>query len=266
MRQEPTRTEEYGSPNFGKIRTGRLSAVSRKRFTLWGEDAIVNAAQTPNEIAQDLYPLVFRTDFGQPGFALLNLGPDYGSEAQRQPMVELKRQFDQLERQYRERRLAYQSMGRFDQEVTTKPHRDGGPNESVLMLGYEPTPVQSRVAMSDYSKCANDLGISPAEFLDRFNPMFASGQDKLADYTTKIENFDNTSFQILIINNSMNSIGDGLLGVLHAAEIIDPNPDMVRVVNSTMIASVPLSIVDDISESEQADFLTTTVVRKASYT
>ncbi|APZ93366.1 hypothetical protein [Fuerstiella marisgermanici] len=226
----------------------------------------MKANKTPIEIARNLYPLVFRTDFSQPGFALLNLGADYGSEAQRQLMVELKRQFDQLEVQYRGRRLIYQSMGRFDQQVTTKPHRDGGPNESVLMLGYEPTLVQSRVAMSDYSKCAHALGITPAEFLDRFNPMFVSGQNKLADYTTETDDFDNTSFQILIINNSTNPIGDGrLLGVLHTAEIVDPNPDLVRVVNSTMIASVSLSADDDISESEQADFVTTTVVRKAVY-
>lgn len=92
--------------------------------------------QTPKDVARRLYPLVFRTDFSQPGFALLDLGPDFGSETPRRLVVELKQQFDRLESQHRGRRLAYQSMGRFDQQVTTKPHRDGGPNESILMLGY----------------------------------------------------------------------------------------------------------------------------------
>ena len=157
-------------------------------------------------------------------------------------------------------------MGRFDQQVTTKPHRDGGPDESILMLGYEPTLVQSRVAMSDYSKCAHDLRVTPAEFLDDFNPMFASGQNKLAEYTTTIDDFDNKSYQILIINNSMSSVGEQrLVGVLHTAEIIDPIPDLVRVVNSTMIASAPQLVDDGVSESEQAEFVTTTVVRKARY-
>ncbi len=42
--------------------------------------------QSPSEIAESVYSRVFRTDFTQPGFALINLGPDCGSETQRQLM------------------------------------------------------------------------------------------------------------------------------------------------------------------------------------
>ncbi len=220
---------------------------------------------SPSDLANSVYHRIFRTEFNQPGFALINLGPDYGSESQRQLMIDLKNEFDRLERRHRERNLVYQSLTRFDQQVTTKPHRDGGPDESVLMLGYEPSQIESRVELSDYSKCAYDLGMTPADFLDQFNPMFPDGQNRLAGYTTPIYDFDNTSFQILLINNSMKQLGDGLVGVLHTARIINPNPDFRRVVNSTMIASVLQGSGEDVSVDEQNDFVKTTVVRKAVY-
>ncbi|MGZ0171116.1 MAG: hypothetical protein ACKVHE_16305 [Planctomycetales bacterium] len=56
---------------------------------------------------------------------MINLGPEFGSQQQRRLMVELKRAFDTLDRKQRGRRLAYQSLGRFDQQVTTKLHRAG---------------------------------------------------------------------------------------------------------------------------------------------
>ena len=220
---------------------------------------------SPSVIANSVYHSVFRTEFNQPGFALINLGPDYDSESQRQLMIDLKSEFDRLERRHRGQNLVYQSLTRFDQQVTTKPHRDGGPDESILMLGYEPSLIESRVELTDYSKCAHDLGMTPAEFLDQFNPMFADGQNRLSGYTTLIDDFDNTSFQILLINNSMKQLGEGLVGVLHTASIINPNRDFTRVVNSTMIASVPNGSGEDAAVDEQNDFVTTTVVRKAVY-
>lgn len=92
--------------------------------------------QSASEMADGVYSRVFRTEFNQPGFALIDLGLDYGSERQRQLMIDLKNEFNRLERRHRGRKLVYQSLVRFDQQVTTKPHRDGGPDESILMLGY----------------------------------------------------------------------------------------------------------------------------------
>lgn len=222
-------------------------------------------SHSPSKIAEAVYSRVFRTDFSPPGFALIDLGPNCGSESQRRLMVDLKNELDRLERKHRGRELVYQSLTRFDQQVTTKPHRDGGPDESILMLGYEPSSIQSRLEMSDYSKCAHDLGIAPAEFLDQFNPMFSDGLDRLAAYTTPIADFDNTSFQIMIINNSMNQLSDGLQGVLHTATIINPNPELRRIINSTMIASVPQGHDESDSVKEQNEFLTTDVVRRPDY-
>lgn len=223
-------------------------------------------APTAAQLASDAYPKVFRTDFDQPGFALINLGPECASQYQRRLMVELKQEFDGLEQTNRSRKLVYQSLGRFDQQVTTKPHRGGGPDESILMLGYEPSAVRSRISMSDYSQCAHDMDLTPAEFLDRHNPMFADGEKRLATYTTAVTEFDNSCFQILLINNSQTPIGnDRLLGVLHTAEIINPNPDQLRVVNSTLISAASHTSGEAVSPAEQESFISTDVIRRAAY-
>ena len=226
---------------------------------------MIGKDQSPSDIAEASYRSVFRTDFTQPGFALINLGSNYSSERQRQLMVDLKNEFSRVESWHRGRELVYQSLTRFDQQVTTKPHRDGGPDESILMLGYEPSLIKSRLEMSDYSKCAHDLGMTPVQFLDQFNPMFRGGQERLAEYATPIDDFDNTSFQIIIINNSLNPLGNGLVGVLHTATILNPNRDLRRVINSTMIAPVPRGHGEGMTVAEQIDFVTTAAVRRPVY-
>ena len=62
---------------------------------------------SPSVIANSVYHSVFRTEFNQPGFALINLGPDYDSESQRQLMIDLKSEFDRLELRHRGRNLVY---------------------------------------------------------------------------------------------------------------------------------------------------------------
>ncbi len=181
-------------------------------------------------------------------------------------MVELKQELSQHEQQQRGKRLVYQSLGRFDQQVTTKPHRDGGPDESVLMLGYEPSSVTSRVSILDYSHCAYGMGLTPAEFLEHHNPMFADGQQRLSKFTMQVPNFDNSCFVILVINNSVTRIGNNrLLGVLHTAEILQPSPDQLRVVNSTMISCVPMHSKNEIPNVDQQGFLTSDVIRNPNY-
>jgi len=221
--------------------------------------------QTASQIAEAAYLEVFRTDFSHPGFALFNLGPEFGSLQQRRLMVLLKDELARLDHRHRGRFLYYQSLGRFDQQATTKPHRDGGPDESILMLGYEPTVVQSRISLLEYSKCAFELGITPAEFLDRNNPMFPDGLNRLANYTTTPTEFDHSSFLILVINNSVSAFGKGRLqGVLHTAEIVTPDAEEVRLINSTMIGcgNHPKA---SASSSDVADFISTDQIRRATY-
>ncbi len=145
-------------------------------------------SELPNssqQLAREIYDRVCRTDFSAPGFCLVTVEGCSDSVLFRQLMVDLKEAMSQIHLRTGNR-LGYLSAGRFDQQVTTKFHLDGGPPECFLMLGYEPSSVESKVEIADYSRCASDLGLTPQEFLERHNPMFQSGYDLLRPYITTI--------------------------------------------------------------------------------
>ena len=196
-----------------------------------------------SELAALVYSRVCRSDFSAPGFLLINLGRDCDSHALRQFMFKLKGLMRRIYQAQTGRDLVYLSAARFDQQSTTKLHRDGGPDECFLMLGYEPSQVRAAVAISDYSQCAHEMGLTPSEFLERHNPMFRTGEELLRPFTTSVDCFSNFDSQILLINNSMTAFSDGnktWQGVLHTATIENPSDDLRRVINSTMIAAVPM--------------------------
>ena len=123
-------------------------------------------------IATDIYDRTCRTNFDAPGFCLVSVGNSIDSVAFRQLMVDLKRAMARVHESKTESTLIYLSAARFDQQETTRPHLDGGPDECFLMLGYEPSEVDAELEISDYAKCAFDLGLSPKEFMAKHNPMF----------------------------------------------------------------------------------------------
>lgn len=189
-----------------------------------------------SNLAQHVSVLVCRCDFIQPGFALVRLPQEMTSLDQRRLMVDLKEQLSLLYQSDKGTALDWFNMTRFDQKNTTKPHRDGAPNDSLLLLGYEPTTVQSKLSMADYSKCAQMLGITPAAFLEDYNPMYEKGLELLAPYMTQVTEFDITRYQLLIINNSCNPLLKGAplwQGVLHCAIVSTGSGS--RVINSTSI-------------------------------
>lgn len=203
----------------------------------------------------DIFAQVFRTNFDPPGFALLSFPQPILPHDLRRAMVDLKRSlsaqlFDESGRQ-----LSYLSMGRFDQQNTTKFHLDGAPEESILMLGYEPSRVRSRLFMADYSKCAHTLGLTPREFLEHHNPMYAAGAKLLEPHVTQVECFNPSFAQIVVINNSSAAMdGVGLQGVMHQAIIDTPNAALQRVVNSTML-EVSIDVRELKTVSEQDAFI-----------
>jgi hypothetical protein len=238
--------------------------------TSWSESDFclaIGAAEAEKHLANlaaTVYERVCRTDFLVPGFYLLNLGTQLSSQQFRRTMLALERAMRPLHRARLGRDLVLLSAGRFDQQATTKPHRDGGPDECFLLLGYEPSAVQADLLMSDYSRCAHDLGMTPREFLDKHNPMFVAGERLLEGYTTRVSCFCKQNHQILFVNNSSTPFSAETptwQGVLHTATIRTPNPSAGRVVNSVMVASVPIGSLESISESEQEEFAQTELVR-----
>jgi hypothetical protein len=201
------------------------------------------AIGTPSDlrsIAEWAATLVFRTDLSQPGFALLDLGVEYTPRHFRGYLIALVAAFDEVYRERFKRKLVYLSLGRFDQQATTRAHRDGSPDESILVLGYEPTPIISRLSLLDCVRCARDRGMTPREFLDRDNPAFGDNESLLRDYETEVAGFQSERYQILVINNSCAPLEGGrcgMLGVLHKAVVFHPQTGQNRYVNSLTLTT-----------------------------
>ncbi len=184
------------------------------------------------------FAAVWRVNFQAPGFCVLDLGSAVGSHMLRSRMLDLKERLSEIASQRGGVGFAYRSVGRFDQQVTTRFHLDGAPAESLLMLGYEPSPIPSRLAMADYTRCAHGRQIEPQRFLDEFNPMFRQGADMLARYVTVLPAPAPGHSQIVLVNNSslpFDSTELNPLGVLHQAEILTPDESQRRIINSIML-------------------------------
>ena len=219
-------------------------------------------------VAAAIYYRTCRVNFAVPGFCILNVGHNIGSVAFRQFMVDLKREMAIIHELTTGNTLAYQSVGRFDQQETTRPHRDGGPDECFLMLGYEPSVIDSELELYDYAKCAFDYELSPKEFLAIHNPMFEPGYEVLQPYSTCLPCFSAKDYQIVCINNSCSPYSESQpawQGILHTATILSANESERRIINSTMIASVPMGTMDAIDDNELNDFISTSVVHHGGY-
>jgi hypothetical protein len=203
--------------------------------------------------AETVFESVFRTDFSQPGFAVVVLPADVNSHELRRSMTNLKERLSALHAQRWKEPLEYLSLGRFDQQTTTRLHLDGAPERSFLMLGYEPTMVRSEFHIADFTRCARDLGMSPADFLNKHNPMFTAGAEMLKDYLVTISDWPENRPRIVMINNSMAEPGTvgATLGVLHGATILSPDPQASRVINSTMMASACFATCDPAMHVQQ---------------
>src|SRR5262245_31508037 len=196
---------------------------------------------------------VFRTVLDRPGFAHLDLGPDEPVGGFRRWLVGLARALGDEYRRRFGRGLELTSLGWFDQQASTEAHRDGGPDESVLVLGYEPTSVASRLWLSDHPPAARHRALTPAVCLERFNPLTVAGPTALGGYETELTAVAAGHYQVAVVNNGNRAPGGdsrGMLGVLHRALIPTPDPAARRVVNSMMLAPA-----DPLPDEAVASFL-----------
>jgi hypothetical protein len=192
-------------------------------------------------LAVRIAPDVFRTNLSQPGYALVDLGLEYTPRDFRALLVGLG---ESLAEEYQRRHgstLRFVSISRFDQQNSTRPHRDGGPDASILVLGYEPTDVPGRVWLLDYSRAAFERGLTPTEFLDCCNPAFGGDPELLRAHTLELTAFRPAHFQVLVVNNSNLPYADrqrGMLGLLHHAVIDRPMPGCSRPIDSLLMGIV----------------------------
>jgi hypothetical protein len=215
-------------------------------------------------IAEQVFDLVWRFDFNAPGFCVLDTGPGVSSHTLRSWMVSLKERLSRISAHRGSKTILFASMARFDQQVTTKFHLDGAPAESMLILGYEPSNVISRLFLADYTRAAFDLGITPQQFLNDFNPMYKKGEELLGRYVTELPQPDPGHARILLVNNSSLPFTEALthpLGVMHKAIIMTPNEAERRIVNSTMLVTEG----EEISADQQEEFVTTEKISQKNY-
>ncbi len=190
----------------------------------------------------------WRFDFDQPGFCLLDLGPELDGQTFRAQMLSLKNGLDEAARAQSREPFVYASASRFDQQRTTKFHLDGAPDVSLLMLGYEPSSITSRIWIADYTRCAFDQGLEPKRFLQDFNPMHGRGDKLLSPYATDLPLAAPGHWGILLINNSSLPYAEersNPLGVMHKAEILNPSDREQRLVDSIMLVAGASAQVSD---------------------
>jgi hypothetical protein len=219
------------------------------------------------EDIETLFDDVWRTDFSHPGFVVRELPSDVDSHSLRSRMIELKLQLSSIAQSRTGDRFIALSLGRFDQQVTTRFHLDGAPERSLLMLGYEPSEIRSRLLLADYARVAFERGITPGEFLRDFNPMFSAGADLLAGSVSEVPPQPPGMSRIVLINNSalpFSATDRHPLGVLHQAEILNPDPSRSRIVNSMMLT---VTREPESAEEHQrdAEFIATTHVSPNLY-
>jgi len=220
----------------------------------------VPSASLLTELANWLYPRVFRHDFQMPGAALISFDVEISSAQLRRTMVDLKENLSDIYHKTTGDHLVYLSVGRFNQQATTKFHLDGAPDQAFLMLGYEPTIVASELSIADYTRAAHDWNISPKELLSDFNPMYLANEQRLLPYATKLQGFEPSHAHIMLVNNSALPFSDGgenTLGVMHQATVPHAIPNASRTVNSTMISGADAENESPVSDATRQWFLET---------
>lgn len=177
-----------------------------------------------SRLAAAVFPRVWRASLDQPGFALIRFGGPVDSHALRRFQLDLAAALPVA--------FVPERLGRFDQQVSSRFHRDGAPPASLLLLGYEASRVRSRVFAADAERAAAAAGLPVNEYLAAHNPMTPAGEAKLWPVATELAAPTGEPF-VVVLNNSLLPAGDGrVLGVLHKAEVPEPDATAVRVINS----------------------------------
>lgn len=170
---------------------------------------------------------VWRTTAARPGFATL-VADSSTSKELRRAMMALVTAFNERA----PRPFVVERIGRFDQQVSTRFHRDGAADVSLLVLGYEPTTIESKLFIHDPHRAAGEL--SPFEYLKKNKPMTKEGDEELMRHAVSVLGSPDRA-RIVVVNNCTvleHPPPGHPLGVLHKGLIEHPDPTASRVINS----------------------------------
>lgn len=212
-------------------------------------------------IAQYCIENVFRTNTDKLGFVHLDFGENLTSYQFRSIMVDLKKELSNFTEKQYNKTLSFHWLVRFDQQVDTPFHLDNAGDESFLMLGYEPSEIESELYLADFFKYVNDTKIAPKDYLKKFTPIFKDDESLLTPYITKVTPFNSNTYKIVLINNSNPKSHPETLGVFHKAVIVKPDLNKSRIVNSMIINMLPKGEVNK-NEPNVETFLNTNIISK----
>ena len=194
---------------------------------------------------RNLHRDVLRRSLDAPGWAYLELGPGTDRRRMREAMRRLGLELSSAEQRLHGRGLVPTALTQFDQGETTPFHVDGGPDESVLILGYEPTPRSSVLRVACLSTCAAAHGQTPRAFVESHPRGIPADDSIMQTHATEIPILSER-WPIVLLCNSVTDLGAGWLGVLHQAELaLEPRGE--RIVNTVHLG---VSSVADANASE----------------
>ncbi|HEX5000019.1 MAG TPA: hypothetical protein VFY29_17490 [Terriglobia bacterium] len=234
----------------------------------WPADSICLSTSSYDlpSLASTVYSRVCRVELSAPGFCLVKIEASVSSQEFRRLMVDLKIAMSAVHEKSTGNMLICLSGLRADQQNSTRLHLYGGPDESLLILGYEPSEVDSSIAVADYASSAADLGMSPKAYMEQHNPIFQSEEELLRPYISGVPCFSPGAFQILVVNNSSAPFDHvAWQGALHQATIPFPDEAKRRIIDSMLIASAPPGSDDVVSPDEMREFMSTSSVRRRTY-
>lgn len=211
---------------------------------------------------QAIYEAVFRQSTEQPGFYYQDLGKAMDSRAFRQLMVNLKNGLSYISKHRSGKQLVSQSIGRFDHQHSSMFHRDSAAAHSFLMLGYEPTQVDSRVYVADYSKFIESQEVSLETYFGGDQDVnIAENEELLISYTTVLTPFPKDHYRLLLLNNSK-SFEEKTFGVFHRGEVSKKNNDEDRIINYMMLYLGDQSLEESQNSLIVEDFINTNKVNR----
>lgn len=204
-----------------------------------------------------IYESIFRDSTNDSGFYFQDMGKQIDSKTFRQIMIELKEGLSNLCKKRSNKRLNYHWMGRFNHQHTSGFHRDNAAEHSFLILGYEPTKVDSRVYLADYTKLIEKENIS-------LNTYFHSDQEEnvaskdwsLKPYVSELTPFYKDTFRLVILDNSK-SFNEKTFGVFHRGEVLKSIDGEDRVINSIMLHLCDSETEEQHTQKQIRDFVNT---------
>ena len=205
---------------------------------------------------------VLRNDYTQPGVALLDGGTTGESRTFREFLSKFVHAMDTKFQQQHNKKLWITSAVHLNQTISTPAHVDIGPAESVLVLGYEPTPVPSRFRVVDYIRYAESIGQPVHAFLREFLSKPQESSSMFDGFKTELSDFRHDRFQIIVVNNSTISLEScqrtkmGMLGVMHQVTVDDQDLEgKVRMINSMLLGVSAMDALSVYGEEDLQKFI-----------